>query len=79
MTAQQYVHKWQANDLIVFDNRSVLHSASAATANFGDRLLHQIILCENQIPVGPVGSGVQNPTVNPNYIANEDLYTDLPN
>ena len=79
VTAQQYVHKWQANDLIVFDNRSVLHSASAATANFGDRLLHQIILCGNQIPVGPVGSGVQNPTVNPNYIANEDLYTDLPN
>eukprot|EP00485_Elphidium_margaritaceum_P019079 CAMPEP_0202727132 /NCGR_PEP_ID=MMETSP1385-20130828/184966_1 /ASSEMBLY_ACC=CAM_ASM_000861 /TAXON_ID=933848 /ORGANISM="Elphidium margaritaceum" /LENGTH=805 /DNA_ID=CAMNT_0049393371 /DNA_START=38 /DNA_END=2455 /DNA_ORIENTATION=+ len=68
-----YAHQWQKNDLVLFDNRSLLHSASAALTNKGDRLLHQIIMSGDQIPMGPAGSGVNNPTVNPNVVANESL------
>ena len=63
-----YSHKWRADDLVVFDNRTVMHSASKVGPEGpgGDRLLHQIILCGDQVPCGPVGCGVGNPVVNPN-------------
>ena len=66
----QYDHVWRANDLVYFDNRSLMHSASITRPDANnDRLLHQIILCGNEIPKGPAGQGVNNPCVNPNVTA----------
>jgi taurine dioxygenase len=67
--ARRYQHQWKEGDLVCFDNRSLLHSASAAPKDLGFRLLHQIILCGDQIPMGPAGVGVGNPLVNPNVTA----------
>jgi alpha-ketoglutarate-dependent taurine dioxygenase len=67
-----YAHKWAVGDLVCFDNRVVMHSAAATPASKatkGDRLLHQIIQCGDQIPSGPAGCGVGNPAVNPNVTA----------
>jgi alpha-ketoglutarate-dependent taurine dioxygenase len=76
-----YSHNWSIGDLVCFDNRVVMHSAAATPASKGragcvglsstkgDRLLHQIIQCGDQIPSGPAGSGVGNPIVNPNVVA----------
>ncbi len=36
----QYHHKWQANTLVLWDNRSVLHKANGGYEGF-DRLLHR--------------------------------------
>jgi alpha-ketoglutarate-dependent taurine dioxygenase len=66
---QQYAHAWKPKDLVLFDNRSLMHSASSVPLKQGRRLLHQVILCGNEIPVGPAGSGVGNPVVNPNVTA----------
>jgi alpha-ketoglutarate-dependent taurine dioxygenase/fatty acid desaturase len=65
----QYAHNWSSKDLVLFDNRSLMHSASSVPMKQGRRLLHQVILCGNEIPVGPAGSGVGNPVVNPNVTA----------
>jgi len=65
----QYEHNWSPNDLVLFDNRSLMHSASAVPMTQGYRLLHQVLLCGNEVPVGPAGSGVGNPVVNPNVTA----------
>jgi len=61
---KMYAHKWFPKDLVCFDNRRLMHSASKAPSGF--RLLHQVILCGDHIPVGPAGTGVGNPMVNPN-------------
>lgn len=63
----RYEHVWQPGDLVCFDNRSVMHSANTSSIAKGNgrRLLHQIILCGDQIPQGPAGVGVGNPIVNP--------------
>merc|ERR550537_1985085 len=63
---REYPHKWQAGDLVCFDNRQLMHSAKNVPQKQRDRLLHQIILCGDQIPSGPAGVGVGNPQVNPN-------------
>lgn len=71
----EYAHEWSVGDLVCFDNRSVMHSASPVEpgSSTGRRLLHQIILCGNEIPQGPAGKGVGNPTVNPNVAAVRDM------
>jgi len=70
---QKYAHMWSPGDLVCFDNRVVMHSAAAtspeAKVASGDRVLHQIIQCGDQIPTGPAGQGVDNPIVNPNVTA----------
>eukprot|EP00930_Biecheleria_cincta_P048947 TRINITY_DN3419_c0_g1_i1.p1 TRINITY_DN3419_c0_g1~~TRINITY_DN3419_c0_g1_i1.p1 ORF type:complete len:795 (-),score=113.39 TRINITY_DN3419_c0_g1_i1:68-2452(-) len=65
----QYEHNWSSKDLVLFDNRSLMHSASAVAAKQGRRLLHQVLLCGNEVPMGPAGCGVGNPMVNPNVTA----------
>lgn len=62
---RQYAHKWCPKDLVLFDNRSLMHSASSAPMKQGRRLLHQVLLCGNAVPTGPAGQGVGNPIVNP--------------
>ncbi|MEH6605132.1 MAG: TauD/TfdA family dioxygenase [Pseudomonadales bacterium] len=42
----QYHHQWQANMLIMWDNRSVLHRATGGYEGF-DRLLHRTTICGN--------------------------------
>mmetsp|Transcript_123769 Transcript_123769/g.309413 ORF Transcript_123769/g.309413 Transcript_123769/m.309413 type:complete len:811 (-) Transcript_123769:227-2659(-) len=64
---QLYAHRWCPKDLVCFDNRRLMHSASKAPSGF--RLLHQVILCGDRVPVGPAGTGVGNPVVNPNVAA----------
>jgi len=64
-----YAHKWEKNDLVCFDNRSLMHSAGSVPEKQGRRLLHQIILCGDRVPTGPAGVGVGNPDVNPNVKA----------
>ena len=47
-----YTHPWRADDLVCFDNRSVMHSAAGVPPDASKdrfRLLHQIILCGNQV------------------------------
>lgn len=66
---QRYSHQWTANDLVLFDNRSVMHSASPVPEKQSFRLLHQIIMCGDRAPAGPAGVGVGNPAVNPNVAA----------
>jgi alpha-ketoglutarate-dependent taurine dioxygenase len=63
--ATLYAHAWRDGDMVLFDNRSVMHSASGVPPKQQRRLLHQVILCGDQHPVGPAGVGVGNPTVNP--------------
>jgi taurine dioxygenase len=47
-SAYQYHHKWQLYDILIWDNRSVMH---AATDNFNEpRKLHRILL-EGKTPV----------------------------
>jgi alpha-ketoglutarate-dependent taurine dioxygenase/fatty acid desaturase len=65
----QYEHNWSPKDLVLFDNRSLMHSASSVPLKQGHRLLHQILLCGTEVPMGPAGSGVGNPVVNPNVPA----------
>jgi len=65
----QYEHNWESKDLVLFDNRSLMHSASAVPIQQGRRLLHQVLLCGTDTPVGPAGTGVGNPIVNPNVEA----------
>jgi len=66
---RHYPHKWSSKDLVLFDNRSLMHSASAAPMTQGRRLLHQVLLCGNAVPTGPAGQGVGNPVVNPRVAA----------
>merc|ERR1712151_1204257 len=61
VTESQYEHTWTPGDLVMFDNRSLMHSAGAVPLRQGRRLLHQILLCGNSVPTGPAGSGVMNP------------------
>lgn len=64
-----YDHNWSSKDLVLFDNRCLMHSASPVPLTQGYRLLHQVLLCGNEVPMGPAGSGVGNPAVNPNVSA----------
>eukprot|EP00928_Gymnodinium_smaydae_P013833 TRINITY_DN15019_c0_g3_i3.p1 TRINITY_DN15019_c0_g3~~TRINITY_DN15019_c0_g3_i3.p1 ORF type:complete len:286 (+),score=29.73 TRINITY_DN15019_c0_g3_i3:111-968(+) len=48
---------------------SLMHSASPVPEKQKGRLLHQIILCGDQVPVGPAGCGVGNPVVNKSVTA----------
>lgn len=62
----QYEHNWSSKDLVLFDNRCLMHSASAVPQAQSYRLLHQVLLCGTEVPTGPAGAGVGNPVVNPN-------------
>lgn len=66
---QRYEHCWAPHDLVLFDNRTLMHSASSVPLQQGYRLLHQILLCGTEVPTGPAGCGVGNPVVNPNVQA----------
>eukprot|EP00928_Gymnodinium_smaydae_P013834 TRINITY_DN15019_c0_g4_i1.p1 TRINITY_DN15019_c0_g4~~TRINITY_DN15019_c0_g4_i1.p1 ORF type:complete len:821 (+),score=96.95 TRINITY_DN15019_c0_g4_i1:51-2513(+) len=66
---KRYAHKWAVGDLVCWDNRSLMHSASPVPEKQKGRLLHQIILCGDQVPVGPAGCGVGNPVVNKSVTA----------
>jgi len=66
---KSYAHAWAAGDLVCWDNRSLMHSASPVPKKQQGRLLHQVILCGDQVPVGPAGCGVGNPVVNKNVAA----------
>jgi len=69
VAAVQYEHNWSPKDLVLFDNRALMHSASAVPVKQGNRLLHQVLLCGTETPCGPAGCGVGNPVVNPNVSA----------
>ena len=43
-----YAHQWRANDLIVFDNRSSIHSATPYDYADQRRLMYQVIIGERQ-------------------------------
>jgi len=57
----RYAHRWQVGDFVCFDNRTLMHSASPMydyqdlPGAAGRRVLHQIELCSDEIPNGPIG------------------------
>ena len=42
-TAERYVHAWQPGDLVVFDNRTVLHRREARARSSRRRLLRRTV------------------------------------
>lgn len=43
----QYRHKWETNMLVIWDNRSLLHSATGGFDGY-DRLLHRVTIADTQ-------------------------------
>ncbi len=43
----QYRHKWEKNMLVIWDNRSLLHSATGGFDGY-DRLLHRVTIADTQ-------------------------------
>merc|ERR1719487_1194811 len=50
----EYAHKWEVGDLLVWDNRSTLHTADRIPEGGarGTRLMHRIRMASEELPVG---------------------------
>ena len=52
-----YAHDWEEGDLVLFNNRGVLHSVVGAFAPDEVRLFRQCNIAASEPPVGPEGEG----------------------
>ena len=49
-----YRHKFSSGDLVVWDNRRMLHSATPMPKRLaGDRIIHRIRMSSKEVPYGP--------------------------